>query len=463
MNRFSTAIKLITTALLGLTLSACSDDDDDHPTASLRVLHASQDAPAVNLSLDGKQVFANLDYGQSLASTRIRTGQRDLAVEGIISSGNQTVIDAQDLQFDTNTDYDVVALNSVANIEPVVLSKPRSFDGDLRVQVLHAASTAPAVDVHVTAPQAELSANTVLGSFAFKQDLGPVTLDAGDYRIRVTANGQLVPLYDSGTVPLNRGSDLLIAAIANTQVGDSTTKSPIALAVMSDSETATIYHQDDGHEVRVVHNASDAPAVDVFVQQLNANGFSNLAFGTSSNYANLATASYDLDIRVADTTTEVLSDINLALANGVLSSVIAIGDALDENAGNAIRPQGEGLELLVLSDQPRAIATDARLRVVHGAFEAPTVDVYLTPSGDTSSASPALPNFAYKANSGYINVTSGNYYVTLYAAGADPAVDDFALQAGPVNLANGVVYTVVARAATAAEAPESFGLTIISD
>ncbi len=47
----------------------------------------------------------------------------------------------------------------------------------------------------------------------------------------------------------------------------------------------------------------------------------------------------------------------------------------------------------------RRIATEARLRVIHGAVEAPLVDVFLVPAADAGTnqgnAMPALDEFAY--------------------------------------------------------------------
>ena len=140
----------------------------------------------------------------------------------------------------------------------------------------------------------------------------------------------------------------------------------------------------------------------------------------------------------------------LTFTNGDVLTVAAIGQL-----------NNSSFELLPLVDNPRAVATNARLRVVHGAIEAPNVDIYLTAGTASSTDTPQLPNTPYKANSSYLDVAAGTYTVTLYAAGADPDAEEAALEVTGGELVNGQTYTAIARAGTAAEGT-AFGLTITS-
>ena len=462
-------IKMLSLISISLLIVACDNNDNDtgagapQEKAYLRVLHASADTPSVNIWLNGEVAFENVDFADSTAVTSLPAGMNDLQVEGIISSGNAVIIDAQDVELTKDMLFDVVVLNTYSAIEPLIVSKDKDFDGEVRVQVVHAASAAPEVDVHLTAPVETLSVNTVWGSVAFKESLDPISLAAGSYRIRMTAKDDLTPLYDSGSFVLNTGADVLIAAVTNTQMGDSVDKSPIALSIVSDSGSTLAYSVDDGAEASFVHSSSDAPALDVYIQELVLTAFTNVAFASATDYVALEQRPYTFDVRITGTLDEIISNIDLVLQNSELYTIVAVGDALDENAGDSIRPQPDGLELLLLTDEPRSVATDARLRVVHGAFEAPTVDVYLTATTDTSTATAVISDFKYKDSSAYLLMTQGSYFVTLYAAGSDPAMDDFAMQTGPIILNNGGVYTAIARAATVAESPATFGVTVIAD
>jgi hypothetical protein len=60
------------------------------------VIHASPDAPAVNVKLDGLTAIAELDYAESSGYQLVSTGSADIAVEAIIAGGNTDVINVPD-------------------------------------------------------------------------------------------------------------------------------------------------------------------------------------------------------------------------------------------------------------------------------------------------------------------------------------------------------------------------------
>jgi hypothetical protein len=232
-----------------LVLAACDSNDNDSPPANLpalnttvQVLHASPDAPAVDVVVDGETLLNALDYKDSSG-----WGSYSVEVQGILPDGNTTVIGPADLEFAADTINTVVALNGVLDIEPVVLTQPSTpvSAGAARVWVLHAARNVQdlvmgPVDVFVTAPDAELVGATPLGSFNFKETLpadGPVELTAGDYQIRVgvgtPGEPEFLLAYDSGTVTLADGADLVIAAVPNTTLGES----PVSLVVLDSPAT----------------------------------------------------------------------------------------------------------------------------------------------------------------------------------------------------------------------------------
>ncbi|MEX2320169.1 MAG: DUF4397 domain-containing protein, partial [Saccharospirillum sp.] len=153
-------------AISGLVLAGCesnSDDDDTTAKASLRVLHASENAPAVNVYLNNAMTPAvdTLDYGSASAWAEVDAGTYATEVYGILPGGadtNDAVIDA-DLTLEADVTYTVVAVNPLTSIDAKVFSDDGSDQDSskVRVQVAHLAPDAPAVDVHVTAPGTALS------------------------------------------------------------------------------------------------------------------------------------------------------------------------------------------------------------------------------------------------------------------------------------------------------------------
>ncbi|MCW8845176.1 MAG: DUF4397 domain-containing protein, partial [Gammaproteobacteria bacterium] len=118
---------LLATAALGL--AACDDSNDTVATVpvetfKLQVLHASPDAPAVNVLVNGAVALPNVDYKVGSPALELEVGNYEIQVDGLTPGGDVTVIGPVTLPFAANTLYSVVAVNSVAAIEPVILEQP---------------------------------------------------------------------------------------------------------------------------------------------------------------------------------------------------------------------------------------------------------------------------------------------------------------------------------------------------
>src|ERR1019366_5114708 len=213
------------------------------PQALLEVMHASPDAPPVNVLFDGNLAYSNLDYRQGTGQIPLDATVSDtIAIQAQTPGAPTTVIGPLSESFTANTVYTIVAEGPVASIGPVVFSHPQTpiAPSMTRVQVLHAAPAAPSVSVYVTTPGANLASSAPLGTFSFKGSLGPTDLPSGQYEIRVTPAGAASPvLFDSGTIALVVGADLLLAAVQNTGPGTA----PIEIAsVDQNGNNSTLLH-----------------------------------------------------------------------------------------------------------------------------------------------------------------------------------------------------------------------------
>lgn len=391
----------------------------------VRVFHASADAPKVNLWVNDAVVASGLDYQQSTGFLELGADTYKVAVEGVIPGGNAVVIGPVNLALESNTRYDVLAVNSVTNIEPLVLADTGKLtnSNNVRVRVAHLASAAPEVKVHVTAPDQAISDATALGSFSFKQTLGAVEVPAGTYRIRVTLTDNTV-VFDSGSVALTSGKDLLIGAVPNVGSGSS----PIQLAVLDGGNVAVLSDVSAGAKLRVVHASADAPAVDVLANNGVTPAVANLAFPTITNYLDLPAATYNFKVVPAGTTTPVVIDADVPLANGTEYTLFAVG-ALSN------------IEPLLLTDNNRKVATEAKVRLVHASTLAANVDIYVVAAGASiADTAPAFANVPFKANTGYVSLAEGSYDVIITPTGTKTE----AIKA-TLSFAKGMVYTAVAR------------------
>ena len=447
--KFAKAFLLICSVAL---LAACDSDNnnrmDFQEFTKLQVLHGSPDAPPVNVIVDGGQLRGNIDYkvGTGHLGLGVQDGAYSVSVDGILPDGDVTVIGPAEINFPADTITTIVAVNNVADIEPVVISQPDVpvSANSARLFVLHGAAIAPTVDVYVTAPDADLAGSAPVGTFSFKETIGPAEVPAGNYQIRVTPAGDSgTVVYDSGTVTLGSGDDLTIVALPSTD-SSAALGSPITLVAMTPIGSVEIRDIDTPTGLRVGHLSPDTPPVDVIVNE--GTYLSDVPFPAVTGIVALPADTYNVAVQAAGNPGVVpIGPVDLTLEAGTWYSVLAV------NYFASIEP-------LILTDDARPVATYAKVRVVHASPTAMDVDVYVTaPGTDITNEDPTLPSFAFKDNTGYLALSEGDYDVTVTQPGTKTA----AIGPATISVSAGGVYTAIARDPLPGEA--EFGLIVLED
>lgn len=435
-----------------LLLACGGDSDDDNgesaedDPAQVRVVHAVSDAPDVNAGLNGGSQVEDLAFGNATGYLEVDEGDYDVSVDGILPVGadNDTVnvISADGVPLAADNETSIFAVGTVGSIEPLVVTAPDAdpASDEVRVQVVHASAAAePAgdLDVYVTAPDADLSDEDPIGTFGFKEDLGPLTVPAGDYQIRVTPTGSTDAVFDSGSVALAGGSDLVIGAIDNVGPGDS----PVRLLVAPEGgDSFELLDAEAPAAVGAAHFSADTPEVDVALNgEFGPPAVEGLAFTEVTGFLDVPADEYDIDVAPSGNTEPAVE-----------------ADAVELTAGNRFTGYAVGLlggdpdlELILSQDDIRSVATEARLRVVHAASQVPgdggPVDVYLTPEGTTADdlggIDPVLSGFEYKEITEFLSVAPGTYEVFVTPEGTTTA----AIGPVTVELEGGDVTTAIAR------------------
>lgn len=439
--------RLLLCALVAPTLiSGCwLDDDDDNNTqtpdpappadpefANVRVIHASSDAPTVNITANDAILneLEMVDYQMSSGRFEVETGSYDIGVTANLPGDDAEVLQA-DVTLEADMNYDFFAVGDVADeslmLLPVTSMETAVEDGNTQVQIVHAASMAPTVDVYVTAPDADLSSEQPLVTAEFMDATDLQQVPAGDYRIRITAAGDMDVVYDSGTVNLADGADLLIAATNNVATGDS----PVTLLVANGTEAVKLFDVNATADIRVVHGISDAPAVDVIANNA-VTLVDGISFPSATGYLSVEPDEYLIDVAVDDDNSVVaIDDAEVTLEQGMFYTAIANNTLADP-------------ELDLLTDMPRRIATEAQVRIVHASPAAGAVDIYVTADGEIADVDPAFSNIEYStddlAETGYVSLAEGDYVVTVTPTGTKTA----AIETSTLTLENGGIYTAVA-------------------
>ncbi|SIQ57931.1 DUF4397 domain-containing protein [Pontibacter lucknowensis] len=180
-------MKIMMLAVLpAMVLTSCDDDDDDMTVienANVLVVHASPDAPGVDLLVDDEKVnSAALTYPNNTGYLEVPAGRRNIKVN---AAGTNTSVINANLDLERNMNYSVFAINTLSNIEPLVLmddlSAPAS--GNAHVRFVHLSPDAPAVDIAVTG-------GPVLFSSSEFKDATPFTpVPTGSYDLEVRLAG----------------------------------------------------------------------------------------------------------------------------------------------------------------------------------------------------------------------------------------------------------------------------------
>ena len=205
MKQPTLALALLAT----FAVAACDDDDDDVTgpvtTAQLRVVHASPDAPNVDVLVDNAAVLTNVAYKAASSYLEVPSGSRNLKVR---ATGTSTVVIDQNGTLAQNSFYTVLATGRVASIAPVVLTDDQTSpaSGSVRLRLVHASPTAGNVDIYVTAPTADIATATpTLTNVAFRAASNYLEVPAGTYRVRITPAGTKTVAIDANNVALVAG------------------------------------------------------------------------------------------------------------------------------------------------------------------------------------------------------------------------------------------------------------------
>lgn len=189
---------------LSFTFIGCDDEETPvapTPTPSnslVKVVHASPDAPGVDLLVDNAVAGTNLTFPNNTGYLTVPSGTRNVKVN---VTGTMTTVIEANVPFMQDRNYSVFAVNSVANIEPLLieddLTAPAS--GKAHVRFIHLSPDAPAVDITLT------DGTVVFGNRVFKDFTAFTPLDAGTYDLQVRVAGTTTVALDLPGITVESG------------------------------------------------------------------------------------------------------------------------------------------------------------------------------------------------------------------------------------------------------------------
>jgi hypothetical protein len=415
-GRWWPALALGAIAALG---TGCHDSNHT-ATTQLRAIHASPDAPNVDVLVNGVAKLSNVPYQTASNFLTIPAGTTSLTVD---PTGTTTPVVNTSLALTADRQYTAIVLGLASatapvgeQIEAVIVDDPGNAPaaGNVKVRVVHGAPGVPTVDIYVTAPGASLPATPTIPGLAYTA-VAPASgspaleITGGSYEIRATVTGDQTRavVFDSGSVSLPANADLLVTAIPASGV------SPVGLLVAPAGGSAAVI-ADSRAAIRVAHLSPNVPAVDVTLNDAGTSTsvltLSNVSFPADSGYALVPAGTYDAAVALASNpATPVLTLTGAVLATNTSTSVFAIG--LLGGTGT------QALQLAAFADDRVPVEGKAKLRVIHLSPDAPAVDVVALGSGGAIAAT-LVSDLSYPhATPTDLQVAPGTYTVGVVPTG----------------------------------------------
>ncbi|MGD8869104.1 MAG: DUF4397 domain-containing protein [Gemmatimonadales bacterium] len=412
--------KLLTTALLALVffIAACDEDDNDGtgPTppiansVSLRAVHASPDAPAVDVyANDGTTpLVQDLAYGEATSYVDIPEGTYNIQLRAAGSAAtSMPVYETGDLTLNEGDIVTALATGFIGSndaadefrIIPLFEEFTPATAGTARVRVVHASPDAPTVAIDVGN-----DGTPEVVALARFEDTGVagIELPAGQsLQIGIWAGTPLARVTAFTTPQLPSAAEVFVIAAGSLQLLPREEAGFALFAVVAypggvfdeASSNVTLIRQNP--TVYALHGGPDAPAVDIFAGDTEL--VADLSFAGLSGTVQVPPGAYTLDFFPATPGSDrpggdpaasfFTPNLNageryLAIASGFLSP-----DAAGEQAFNLVAFR----DAFELSD-----AANSRIQAVHASPDAPAVDIGTVNGGGTIEAV-VFENLVYPA------------------------------------------------------------------
>jgi len=180
-------LPVLSTFVLGLSLISCKKDKDN-PTAKLMVVHASPNAPAVDVRVNNAVALTNVAYPANSSYNSVKSGVTNIKVS---PTGTTTYVIDANVTLEANKNYSVFAVDSVSKIKHAVVADDLTSpaEGKSHIRFFHFSPNAPAVDIAVTGGPVVFSNRTFNDQSANANLAGFTPLNSGTYNLEVRLAG----------------------------------------------------------------------------------------------------------------------------------------------------------------------------------------------------------------------------------------------------------------------------------
>lgn len=411
--------------------------------ARLRAVHASPDAPPVDIYANGALLLADVPFSAASGFLEVPAGDYTVDIRAAGAPSASAPVFSVDLSLMPNQQYTAIASGFLTSTDtadafriiPLVEDWGIIDPTAVRVRILHGSPDAPTVAIDVgndgtlDIPALDRFAETGATGVALPADTPlavGIATTAGD---KVTAFS--VP-------PLPAGGEVTVIAIGELGAHPSFDNGFSALALFRDGTSARIL-QDP--VVYALHASPGAPEVDILAG--GAVLTDNLAFRDLSGAIQVPPGAYDLDIEVS---------ANGALVGSFTTPDLEAGQRYLATATGFAGGAGEPFQLVYTVDGFKDDDA-ARGIIVHASPDAPPVDIGGIDGGVFSPVLTGVP-FGAQTPARGIRIAPMMYDLGFAVAGDPNPL--FTFNGVGVNAGSRVIYL-----ATGSVAAGDFGVTVV--
>ncbi|WP_027956077.1 MULTISPECIES: DUF4397 domain-containing protein [Halobacillus] len=167
---------------------------DHHEEAMLRVVHASPDAPAVDVYLNDEAAVEGAEFKAATDYMKVPAGEHTVEIYAAGTKGEQDPVISTNVTVEAGKAYTAAAVDNLENLQLKALEDSMEASEDMaKIRVGHFIPEAPAVDV------GPIDGDAVFSGAEFPMVTDYKELEAGTYdlEVRTTDGTQLIDL--SGT------------------------------------------------------------------------------------------------------------------------------------------------------------------------------------------------------------------------------------------------------------------------
>ncbi len=439
-------------------------------TARLQVIHNAADpgAVAVDIYLNGALLLDNFGFREATPYIDAPAGTPiNIGVAGPNSTSAADTIKNFNVTLTANETYVAIAngvldpnlfasnpngRSTAFTLFIKAMTRENGTSSNVDFFVLHGSTDAPTVDVLAR------RVATLVDDAAYGDITNYVSVPAASYILDVTPgndNSTIVASFQADLSGLSGGAAVVFASgflsPSQNQNGEA-----FGIFAALPNGTVVAFPSVQLSRLQVIHNAADVAAGSVDIYLNGGLLLNDFAFRTATPFID-APANVDLNIGIAPgnstSVDDTLANFTASLVNGETYVLIANG-VLDPNS-YASNPDGRSIAFTLFADvDARESATSGNVDffVVHGATDAPTVDVI------ARGVATLVDNAAYGDITSYITVPAGNYTLDLTLADGTTLVQSYVADLRTLGGGSAVVFASGFLNPSANQNGEAFGI-----